>query len=135
MTYITSPPAPNLSHIKMHTLSDVREYLGATKNIDIPLLREGCRICEIPFIGGGKMLIKRGDSADEELFLLKQELAKQLSSQCEYIVAYEKVINLDINSNAKPHPTYSNYFVLAVRSSDLLDLKKAYKVQKLKAFL
>lgn len=121
----TPPPAP--TNIKMYSIGEVAPLLGVSLKIQISLIKEGCKMCNIPFAGGGVIFINKKPSIEEEHNEIKKQLAGQLSLTTEYVVAYAK--------QDRDHPQYSYYAVIAIRSSDMLDLKKAFKVQKLKAFL
>lgn len=111
---------------KLVPVADVLSLLECSKGLDIGLLKKGCEILKIPFVGGGTYFFNKG-SPDGELEYLKKNLAKELNSKNDYIIAYSK--------EQKPHPNLAFYKVIAIRGTDILDLKKALKVHKLKAFL
>lgn len=113
--------------IQFINMEEVKNYLGTDKTIKFALIKQGCKMLEIPFVGGGTTFFKSKPSLEEELECLKTLLHSELHTSYNYVIAYEKLI--------RPNTSYSYYSVLAIRSSDMLDLKKAFKVQKLKAFL
>lgn len=96
------------------------------KNLDVPLIKKGCEIIKAPYIGGGTFWVKRTDN-EQEVEVLKAAISKEIWRGTAAIVVY---FNLH-----RDHPRYSYYQAIAIRSSDLLDLKKAMKIHKLKAFL
>ena len=57
----------------------------------------------------------------------EERLTTELKPGIEYVIAYVKEL--------KPHPTLAFYKVIAIISNDVLDLKKALKIHKLKSFL
>jgi hypothetical protein len=118
-------PLPN--NMQFFSLVQAGELLNYEfKNLDVPLIKKGCEIIKAPYIGGGTFWVKRTDNAEEEE-AVKEAIAKEIWSSVKAIVVYYK---LDRN-----HPRYSYYQAIAIRSEDLLDLKKAMKIHKLKAFL
>lgn len=96
------------------------------KNLDVPLIKKGCEIIKAPYIGGGTFWVKRTNDG-YEVEALKAAISKEIWKGTPAIVVY---FNLN-----RDHPRYSYYQAIAIRSSDLLDLKKAMKIHKLKAFL
>lgn len=120
------PPPKPLPIVKFLSMEEVRSYLGSEKHLNYPLIREGCRIMGIPFLGGGNMFCNKGTD-EEEFDLLTKALSHELRPNVHYIVAYEKLL--------RPHAYLTYYSVIAIQSEDMLDLKKAFKIQKLKAFL
>lgn len=113
--------------IQFFTLEEAGKLLYYEfKNLDVPLIKKGCEIIKAPYIGGGTFWVKRTDDAQEEE-AVKASISKEIWKGTKAIVVYYK---LDRN-----HPRYSYYQAIAIRSEDLLDLKKAMKIHKLKAFL
>jgi hypothetical protein len=110
--------------IQLLSMAEVTGLIGSEKHLHVALIRQGCEILEIPFIGGGTVFFPKGE---DELQSLKKCLNDQLMGGQEYIIAYEK---LD-----KVHNYLAYYSVIAIRSNNILDLKKAFKIQKLKAFI
>jgi hypothetical protein len=104
----------------------VAGMLEHDKALSVPLLKKGCEILKIPFVGGGTYFFNK-NTPELEMEHLKKNLAKELNPAVEYIIAYSKEL--------KPHPYLAFYKVIAIRSNDILDFKKALKVHKLKAFL
>lgn len=122
----TAKPKIN-ENIQFFTLVEAGKLLNYDfKNLDVPLIKKGCEIIKAPYIGGGTFWVKRTDDAQEEA-ALKAAISKEIWNNTAAIVVYFK---LDRN-----HPRYSYYQAIAIRSADLLDLKKAMKIHKLKAFL
>jgi len=114
--------------IQFFTLEEAGKLLYYEfKNLDIPLIKKGCEIIKAPYIGGGTFWVKRTDNVQEEEEAIKASISKEIWKGTKAIVVYYK---LDRN-----HPRYSYYQAIAIRSEDLLDLKKAMKIHKLKAFL
>ena len=113
--------------VKLLSIEDVSKLINNNeKTLHIQLIKEGCRICKIPFVGGGVIFFIVPDS-ESELEALTREISKQLYSDQDYVVAYAK--------EDKHHPSYVYYSVIVIRSADVLDLKKVFKIQNLKAFL
>lgn len=117
--------APN--NIKMVHIDQIPGMLDATKKLNVSLLKEGCRICDIPFVGGGIVFCKASIDPDIELDNLKQAMTKMLGDKGEYVFTYFK--------EERGHPTLAYYSILGIRGDDVLQLKKALKIHKLKAFL
>lgn len=115
------------SNIKMVPIDEIPGMLDVTKKFNVSLLKEGCRICDIPFVGGGIVFCKSDFNPDIELDNLKQAMVKMLGSKGEYVFTYFK--------EERNHPTLSYYSILGIRGDDVLQLKKALKIHKLKAFL
>lgn len=111
---------------KLVPVIEIMGMLDFESALSVPLLKQGCEILKIPFVGGGTYFFNKG-TPEKEMEHLKKNLAKELNAKNEYIIAYSKEL--------KPHPYLVFYKVIAIRSSDILDLKKALKVHKLKAFL
>lgn len=127
---VAPPPTPvilEFPKIKMLSMTEVSDILDTGKSLNNSLIKEGCRICSIPYVGGGIIFVSKQETVEEEYELIKQQLGPQLSSTKDYLVAYGKI--------NRPHPYLSYYTVIAIASNDMLDLKKAFKIQKLKAFL
>lgn len=123
-----STPTPPVwpSTWKLVPVSEVFSLLDYNKGLNISLLKKGCEILKIPFVGGGTYFFNKG-TPEVEIETLKTLLMKELNASSEYVIAYSK--------EDKPHPNLSFYKIIAIRSNDLLDLKKALKVHKLKAFI
>lgn len=100
-----------------------RSEVNLSEEINLSLIKEGCRVCNIPYIGGGTIFVNKNNN---ELDQLKIYIEKQLHSN-NYVIMYSKLI--------KYHPQYSYYNIIAIRSSNINDLKKVIKIQKMKAFL
>lgn len=114
--------------IHFYTLAKASELLNyEIAKLDIKLLKRGCEITKIPFIGGGTFIISRSDDPIEEELALKRAVEKDIWHKTECIMVGAK---LDKN-----HPRFSYYSVIVIRSENLMDLKMALKVHKLKAFL
>jgi hypothetical protein len=120
---------------------DVKHFLDTDYNVSLSLIKEGCKILSIPYIGGGTMLFQKyqpekdkiillnhqhGNPHDNQLELMKNQLEKQLSNK-NYVVMYSKL--------NKFHPNFCYYNIIAISSSSVDDLKKVLKINKLKAFL
>lgn len=135
--WVTNRPAPppvsppvavnTFPRIKMLSMTEVSGVLDTGKTLHIALIKEGCRICSIPFVGGGIIFVNKQKTVEEEHELIKQQIGPQLASGRDYVVAYGKV--------ERNHPDLSHYAVIAIASDNMLDLKKAFRIQKLKAFL
>lgn len=123
----TPAPEPPPTNVKMYSITEVATLLDVGKRIQVSLIKEGCKMCNIPFVGGGILFINKKPTIDEEHDEIKRQIAGQLAKGVDYVVAYAK--------QDRDHPDYSYYAVIAIRSNDVTDLKKAFKVQKLKAFL
>lgn len=119
-----TPPPPNIQFISM---PDLEAFLESEKTLHIPLIREGCRVCNIPFVGGGTIFFPQGATLEDDFKELGKWLNSQLYSNVDYLIAYEKL--------ERPLTNLSYYKVIAIKSNDMLDFKKAFKIQKLKAFL
>lgn len=111
---------------KLVPVADVFSQMDYSKGLSIALLRQGCEILKISFVGGGVYFVNKG-TPEIEMENLKGLLMKELNPNTEYVIAYSK--------EDKPHPNLAYYKIIAIRSNDLLDLKKALKVHKLKAFI
>lgn len=111
---------------KLVPVIEIMGMLDFQTALSVSLLKKGCEILKIPFVGGGTYFFNKG-TPEKEMEHLKKNLAKELNPKNEYIIAYSKEL--------KPHPNLAFYKVIAIRSNDILDLKKALKVHKLKAFL
>lgn len=111
---------------KLFPVIEIMGMLDFETALSVSLLKKGCEILNIPFVGGGTYFFNK-NTPEKEMEHLKINLAKELNTKNEYIIAYSKEL--------KPHPYLAFYKVIAIRSSDILDLKKALKVHKLKAFL
>lgn len=111
---------------KLVPIVDVMSLLEYDKGLNVALLKKGCEILKIPYVGGGTYFFNKG-TPETELEHLKKNLSAELNQKNEYIIAYSKEL--------KPHPNLAFYKIIAIRGSDILDLKKALKVHKLKAFL
>lgn len=124
----TQKPIPE--NIQFFTLPEVVKALNwdiELKDLDIPLIKQGCEIIKAPFIGGGVFWVqKTGDYAQEE-DAAKRDIAKEIWKGTPAIVVFQRL--------EKNHPRYVYYQAIAIRSDDLIDLKKAMKIHKLKAFL
>jgi hypothetical protein len=120
------PPPPPMPIVKFLSMEEVRGYLGSEKHLNFGLIREGCRIMGISFTGGGTMFCNKGPE-EEEFVNLTRALSAELRPNVHYIVAYERL--------PRQHAYLTYYSVIAIQSEDMLDLKKAFKIQKLKAFL
>lgn len=115
------------ANIRMVHIDQIPGMLDATKKLNVSLLKEGCRICNIPFVGGGIVFCKASPNPDIELDNLKIAMVKMLGSKGEYVFTYFK--------EERNHPTLAYYSILGIRGDDVLQLKKALKIHKLKAFL
>lgn len=111
---------------KIVPIAEVASFLEVYQTIDISLLKKGCEMCNIPFMGGGTYFFQ-ASTPEEEMKYLEKQLTNELKPGIEYVIAYAREL--------KPHPTLAFYKVIAICSNDVLDLKKALKVNKLKAFL
>lgn len=111
----------------MHSIEEAAYLLGTDNKLQVSLIKEGCRICEIPYSGGGVVFINKQSTLDAELNELKTYISSQVYSDSDYITVYVKQ-----NRN---HHKYSYYAIITIRSDNLLDLKKAFKIHSLKAFL
>lgn len=111
---------------KLVPVSEVMGMLEYSKELNVSLLKKGCEILKIPYVGGGTYFFNK-DTPEAEIEHLKKNLAKELNPNNQYIIAYSKEL--------KPHNYLAFYKVIAIKSNDILDLKKALKVHKLKAFL
>lgn len=111
---------------KLVPVIEVMSLLEYDKGLNIALLKKGCEILKIPYVGGGTYFFNKG-TPEIEIETLQKKLFEELNQKNEYIIAYSKEL--------KPHPNLAFYKVIAIRGSDILDLKKALKVHKLKAFL
>jgi hypothetical protein len=120
---------PQISEdIQFFTLIQANELMNYEfKLLDVALIKKGCEIIKAPYIGGGTFWVKRTDNLAEEELAVKESISKEIWKGVKAIVVFSK---LDKN-----HPRYSYFQAIAIRSEDLLDLKKALKIHKLKAFL
>jgi hypothetical protein len=124
----TTPPyPPSPASIKFLSMKEVDSIFDTGGGLQVSLIREGCDLMKVPFVGGGTMFVSKQDTLELELEEIKAAITLQLRSKCDYIVAYDK--------QDKKHHNLSFYSIIAIRSSDLLDLKKALRIHKLKAFL
>lgn len=130
------PAAPSVANSKIPISEDIQFFSIAQanelmnyefKNLDVGLIKKGCEIVKAPYIGGGTFWVKRTDDPVQEEEAVKEAVSKEIWKNVKAIVVFSK---LDKN-----HPRYSYFQVIAIRSEDLLDLKKALKIHKLKAFL
>jgi len=114
--------------IQFYNLIQASEVLNYDiKNLDVPLIKYGCEIIKVPYIGGGTFIVKRRDDPLLEEREAHAAIEKQLWKNIKAIVVCVKV--------ERNHPRFSYYQAIALRSDDILDLKKALKIHKLKAFL
>lgn len=111
---------------KVVPITEVASFLEVYQTIDISLLKKGCEMCNISFMGHGTYFFQ-ASTPEEEMKHLEKQLTSELNLGTEFVIAYAKEL--------KPHPTLVFYKVIAIHSNDILDLKKALKVNKLKAFL
>lgn len=131
-THIMPAPQPKAAPIppaiiQYLSMAELKVYLGTENSLKVELIRQGCKMMNIPFVGGGTIFFQTPSDLLKDFESLVLEMNKQLHPGLEYLVAYEK---LD-----RPLTKFSYYKVIALRSNDMLDFKKAFKVQKLKAFL
>lgn len=124
--FILAPEFVWPANWKLVPIIEVMSLLEYDKGLNISLLKKGCEILKIPYVGGGTYFFNKG-TPEAEMEQLKKNLASELNQKNEYIIAYSKEL--------KPHPNLAFYKVIAIKGSDILDLKKALKVHKLKAFL
>ena len=78
-------------------------------------------------MGGGTLFFNKCATDELELEELKRLLRDQLNPDAEYVIAYSK--------EPQKHPITAFYKIVAIRANDILEMKKALKVHKLKAFL
>jgi len=131
-----------LNHIQLYSLDEITPLLESdikiktsillpsNGKIKISVIKEGCRVCDIPFVGGGIVFIDKKSTVNQEYDELKNKIADMLFfryTDINYIFAYAKE-----NRN---HPKFSYYSIIGIRSDNMVDLKKAFRIQKLKAFL
>lgn len=125
---MTSPPPLPPYNIQMLSMWEVNGLLDTNSpKLTISLIKEGCKVFNIPFVGGGIVWVRTDPSNEIEILRLKEAIRGSLHQGTPYIVAYSKEI--------RNHPTLSYYTIIAIKSSSVDDLKKAFKVHKLKAFL
>jgi hypothetical protein len=113
-----------------YTLSEASELLDLDydiKDLNIPLIKKGCELMKISYRGGGVFIVKRNDNLSEEALSAKNIIEKNFGN-------YDNLIVVSIKLE-KNHPGYSYYNAICINSSDIMDLKKALKVHKLKAFI
>lgn len=121
-------PTPLPDNIKFYTLVEASELLDYDiKSLDVPLIKYGCEIIKVPYVGGGTFIVKRNDNLPEEELAAKKIIAKEMWKNTQGLVVIAKI--------ERNHPRYSYYQAIIIKSDDLLDLKKALKIHKLKAFL
>ena len=111
---------------KLVPVIEIMGLLDMNEVFNVALLKKGCEILKIPYVGGGTYFFNKS-TPDKEMEYLKKNLVKELNPKNEYVIAYSK--------DLKPHPYLAFYKVIAIKGSDILDLKKALKIHKLKAFL
>lgn len=114
-------------------------FLEVEYKVSLSLIKEGCRICNISYVGGGVIFFEKKQMKNaiffekeqlenNELELLKKYIQKQLPNQnSDYVVVYSKI--------NKYHPNFYYYNIIVIVSSDIQHLKKIMKIHKLKAFL
>lgn len=98
--------------------------------IKVSSIKEGCRVCDIPFVGGGIIFIDKKPTISQEIDELKKSIVNMLFfkyTDMSYVFAYAK--------EDRNHPKLSYYSIIGIRSDNMVDLKKAFKIQRLKAFL
>lgn len=114
-------------------------FFDIEQKIDMTLIKEGCHICNIPYVGGGIFFIDTSkqkhlynyvgqviSNTENELNLLKQQIEKQLYVR-DYVIIYTRL--------NKYHPRYVYYNAVAIATSNINDFKKVMKIHKMKAFL
>jgi|SRR6185436_4271677 len=118
-------------------------FLGIEHKIDMALIKEGCRIFNIPYIGGGiffvpqeklssiivstiDLQIKNISNTKDEIDAFKQQIEKQLYGR-DHLIIYTRL--------NKYHPRYVYYNAVAIASSNVNDFKKVMRIHKMKAFL
>jgi len=111
---------------KLIPVIEIMGMLDYDKALNVELLKKGCEILKIGYVGGGTYFFNKA-TPEKEMEHLKKNLAKELNPKSEFVIAYSKEL--------KPHPYLAFYKVIAIKSNDILDLKKALKIHKLKAFL
>lgn len=123
---IVGTPLPD--NVKFYTLVEASELLNYDiKSLDVPLIKYGCEIIKIPYLGGGTFIIQRNDDLVAEELAIKKLIVKEMWKGVDGMVVIAKL--------EKNHPRYSYYQAIIIKTNDLLDLKKALKIHKLKAFL
>ena len=128
VTPSSGPPLVEAPYdIQLVHIDEMPGVLGSSKKFNVSLLKEGCRICEIQFVGSGIVFCNASPNPDVELANLRRAVENMLSRNVPYVFTYFK--------EERNHPTLSYYSILGIRSGDILDLKKALKIHKLKAFL
>lgn len=114
--------------IQFYNLTQASEVLNYDiNNLDVPLIKYGCEIIKVPYIGGGTFIVKRRDDLVQEEQEAHAAIEKELWKDIKAIVVCIKI--------ERNHPRFSYYQAIALRSDDILDLKKTLKIHKLKAFL
>lgn len=127
---VTKAPLPLPDNVQFFSMAEACQALHfdmELKDLDIPLIKKGCEIIKAPYIGGGKFWTKKTGNCAEEEEDIKQCIAKELWRGTHAIVVFQRL--------ERNHPRYVYYQAIAIRSDDLIDLKKAMKIHKLKAFL
>jgi hypothetical protein len=112
--------------VQILSAEEVRKLMNYEfEKVEINLIKEGCDMiniwCSKPYIH----FVKKTSSQEEDELAIREILARQ--GEGPNIVVFS-----DLDKN---HPRFSYYRTITIHSSDLLDLKKALKVHKLKAFL
>lgn len=113
----------NIQYVEMESSNLI---LDVEHKIDLSLIKEGCRICNITYYGGGVVIVNKEQVETTELDLLKGIIERQLPHRA-YVIMYSRL--------SKYHTQFSYYDVIAIASSNLNDLKKVMKIHKMKAFL
>lgn len=131
-----------LNNIQLYSLDEIAPLLEnyvkrkdailipSNGKIKVSLIKEGCKICNVPFIGGGIIFIDKKSTINQELDELKKSIGNMLFfkyTDINYVFAYAK--------EERNHPNLSYYSIIGIKSDNMIDLKKAFKIQKLKAFL
>lgn len=118
------------SSIKMYKLDEISELIGfKIDKLDVNYLKEGCKLANINMIEGGVFFVpKKPNDPLEEEYSLQKQLYNQFAGY--YNNSYLIIDKIE----EKNHPRYSYYNIVVVLS-DLNNLKIAFKVHKLKAFI
>lgn len=90
-------------------------------SINISTLREFSKICHTTIAAGHNLFVNKTSPKDEIDQILKK-----------FTFSYGIILYHYLN---KKHDKYSYYYVLAFNTKDVVDVKKIFKIQKMKAFL
>lgn len=121
---------PNISNnIQIFSVAELESLINIKeKTLNINMIKEGCKLTNVSYKGGGRIFVHARPSEAEERELLTRNINESIHDNNKYIVVYVKdARNINIE--------YSYYSIIILKTSDIYDLKKVFKIQGLKVFI